>query len=203
MPGKRNILRLYDAFCRLAASLEPRFDDVQVSLSIEPSTGELIPSLKMIRICFLVSAGASKHRFTGNSSSSEDDDQEESPTITKNTSGSNHSISVLESKTKKRSKKKDSSSAKRLKSTVNDPKSLMDCEEVRADLSQQSSLLKQLLRQLSDHRQQLNEIQQCYSRREKTQLEILKNQKKLAKALNNRDVRSRVTRNANTSSAFR
>jgi hypothetical protein len=150
----------------------------------------------MIRTFFLVSAGAPLHRVAENSSSSEDEDEEECPTITKTTSGLNHPIPVLDSKGKKRSKKKESSSAKRLKSTANDPKSLMDCEEVRADLSQQSSLLKQLLRQMSDHRQQLSEIQQCHSRREKTQLEILKNQKKLAKALNNRDVRSRVTRTA-------
>ena len=96
MPGKRNLLRLYVAFFRPAASAELQFEEVQVSLSIEPCTGEIIPSLKMIRISFLVSAEASKHRVAENSSSSEDDDEEECPMITKNTSGSNRSISVLE-----------------------------------------------------------------------------------------------------------
>jgi hypothetical protein len=151
--------------------------------------------LQMIWISFLASAEVLERHFSDESGSSDDQAADECPSKTKNMSRSNHSVPLSDPKGKKWTKKKDSSSVTRLKPTSNDPKSLIDCEEVRVDLSQQSSLLKQLLHHVSEHRQQLNEFQLYHSSRKKTQLEILKNQKTLAKALNNRDVRSPWMRN--------
>ena len=149
----------------------------------------------MIHISFLVTAEALESIVADEISSSEDEDDDDCVQTTKKAFDSAHSISGADPKGKKRSRNKDAPSVKRLKSTSNDPKNLIDSEEVRADLIQQSILMKQLLRQLSDQRQQLSEIQLCHSRREKTQVEILKNQRKLAKALNNRDVRSIFVQN--------
>jgi hypothetical protein len=153
----------------------------------------------MIQISFLVTAEVLESVVADEISSSEDDDDDEYIQTTRKAFDSTHSISGTDPKGKKRSKNKDAPSVKRLKSTSNDPKNLIDCEEIRADLSQQSVLMKQLLRQMSHQRQQLSELQLCHTRREKTQVEILKNQRKLAKAFNNREVRSVCVRNPSVS----
>ena len=98
-------------------------------------------------------------------------------------------ISMNRKKAKQPSKPKHST-AKRLRFTADEPVSSTNHEDVQIELGQQSTLLKQVLNQISQQRQQLNDIQQRQSRREKIQLDILKNQKKMARALNNRDVSS-------------
>jgi hypothetical protein len=90
----------------------------------------------------------------------------------------------------KQPSKPNHSAAQRLRFT---PDELMDStnhEDVQIELGHQSTVLKQVLNRIPQQRQQLNDIQQRQSRREKLQLDILKNQKKLARPLNNRDVSS-------------
>jgi hypothetical protein len=98
--------------------------------------------LKMIRISFLVSAGVLERHLSEGSGSSDEEDDDEYPSKTENTSRSSLSVPLSDPKGKKRTKKKDSSSVTRLKPTSNDPQSLIDYEEVQADLSQQSSLFE-------------------------------------------------------------